>query len=78
MSLVGTIQPGTLERSLGQAHFENGLVARLLLAMPPRKRKHWTDAEVSSDTVDRTASMFEKLLKLRHNVNPNDEPVPVA
>jgi len=77
VSVCGTIQPDTLRRSLGREHFENGLAARLLLAMPPRQRKRWTDHDVAPETVKRFASMLGRLRELRHNTDDNGEPVPV-
>ena len=47
VSITGGIQPAILRQAFGQKHFEDGLAARLLLAMPPRKFKRWTEAEIS-------------------------------
>ncbi len=44
--MTGSIQPEVLRDALGRKNFENGLAARLLLAMPPRARKRWTEQEV--------------------------------
>lgn len=77
VSVCGTIQPDTLRRALGREHFENGLASRLLLAMPPRRRKRWSDDNMAPRTVDRFASMLAKLRELRHNSDDNGEPVPV-
>jgi hypothetical protein len=41
VSVCGTVQPGTLGRSLTMERLEAGLAARLLLAMPPAKVKVW-------------------------------------
>lgn len=77
VSLAGTIQPETLRRALGCEHFQDGLAARLLLAMPPRRRKQWSDADVAQRTVDAFASMLASLRTLQHNIGDNCEPVPV-
>jgi len=39
VSIIGGIQPGTMAKYVGQEHRDNGLLARLLLAMPPRRAK---------------------------------------
>ncbi len=77
VSIAGTIQPETLQRALGREYFENGLAARLLMVMPPRRRKRWTEADVSQRTVKRFAQMIEKLLTLNHNCDDNGDPVPI-
>jgi hypothetical protein len=77
VSIAGAIQPETLQRSLGREHFENGLAARLLLVMPPRKRKRWTEADVAQRTVERFTEMLTELLTLRHDADDNGDPVPI-
>src|SRR5205823_1116258 len=46
LSVTGTIQPGTLKRSLTPEFFSCGLAARLLFAMPPRRKKEWSDDDL--------------------------------
>lgn len=77
VSVTGTIQPGTLRRVLTVEFFENGLAARLLLVAPPKRRKRWTEADVSNRTIENFASILEKLLTLQHNTDRNGNPVPV-
>jgi hypothetical protein len=50
VSVAGTIQPSILAAALRVEHWESGLVARLLPAMPPRKPKRWSDLEIHPDT----------------------------
>ena len=69
VSIVGGIQPRTLARSLGQEHFENGLAARLLLAMPPRRPKVWSEAEIDESLDQSVAQMFDRLLELQHTID---------
>jgi hypothetical protein len=64
VSVIGGIQPGTLARCLGPAYSEAGLTARLLLAMPPRRRKSWTEAEAAPETVKAYEDLLDKLLGL--------------
>jgi len=39
VSVAGTIQSEILQQALGREHFQDGLAARLLVAMPPRRAK---------------------------------------
>ncbi|HEX7010110.1 MAG TPA: DUF3987 domain-containing protein [Phycisphaeraceae bacterium] len=80
ISIIGCIQPTILSRMLGQVYWENGLAARLLLAMPPRKIKRWTQAGIPPQIEARLAQLVEKLLELRGNENAQTgalDPVPV-
>lgn len=63
LSIVGTVQPGVLRRLLGKRNRENGLAARLLLAMPPRRPRRWTNAAPISASDD-VRDVFGKLLAL--------------
>ena len=45
VSIAGSIQPGVLRRALSREHYENGMAARFLFAMPPKRQKRWTEAE---------------------------------
>ena len=47
VAVAGTVQPGTLRRCLTPEYRESGLAARLLLAMPPVRRRQWSEATVS-------------------------------
>jgi len=51
VSVTGSITPLALARALGQEHLENGLAARIGLAMPPRVRKRWTEAVVDESVI---------------------------
>ncbi len=64
VSVCGGIQPGTFRRALGVEHVENGLAARLLLAMPPRTVKVWTDAAVDRGLQKQVDRVFGRLLAL--------------
>jgi DNA polymerase I-like protein with 3'-5' exonuclease and polymerase domains len=50
VSVTGGIQPGVLARALTPEFLDAGLAARLLMAMPPKQRKRWTEAEIDPDT----------------------------
>lgn len=64
VSITGGIQPGILSRALGQKHHESGMAARVLFAMPPRKAKRWTEADVDVGTEAAVAAVFDKLFAL--------------
>ena len=64
VGICGGIQPGILQRVLGTENFENGLAARLLLAMPPRKAKRWTDADVDEGLRYQIQAVFDGLLSM--------------
>jgi hypothetical protein len=63
-SVCGGIQPGTLARALDAAAFEAGLPARFLMAMPPKRRKVWTEMEISEEAEDAFARLLEQLQAL--------------
>lgn len=79
VSICGGIQPQTLRRALGQAHFESGLAQRCLFAMPPRLPKRWSDAEIPEDVETAFASVIRALYGL--NMSPPEveggDPQPV-
>jgi hypothetical protein len=78
VSIAGSIQPETLRRALGLQHFENGLAARLLVALPPRRPKRWTELEVDPDLEEDLARVFERLYSLELVASDDAEPRPVT
>ncbi len=76
VSVTGGIQPGTLRRALGIEHLENGLAPRLLLAMPPRRPRRWTEAEVDDDLRTRMDTVFQRLLNLAMDTDARGIPRP--
>ena len=78
VSITGGIQPGILARAVGREHRENGLLARLLLAKPPRRPKRWSEATVDPAVGVAMERTFEQLLGLMPE-DPDDawEPSPV-
>ena len=79
VSLVGGIQPGILKRAIGLEHRQDGLCARLLLAMPKPKPVKWTDSVISPMTEGALDVTFEKLLSLEPAANEHgaEEPFPI-
>jgi len=65
VSVCGGIQPGILEAALGREHFENGLAARLLLAMPPRRAKRWNEVDIDETLRWQIDAVFERLLDMK-------------
>jgi DNA polymerase-1 len=75
-SVTGGIQPGTLARALTPEHREAGLGARLLLAMPPKVAKKWSEAEVAPEVKEAYERTVRKLLDLRMDTDNDGDPVP--
>lgn len=60
-SVVGTIQPRILQRILSDDFFDSGLASRLLLCMPPRKAKVWTEDVVPQHLYDSYNNIIKEL-----------------
>jgi hypothetical protein len=73
VSITGGIQPQTLRAVLGRSYFDNGLAARLLLAMPPRRPKRWTDATIDGRAKDALVAVFDDLFRL--DFDADGEPI---
>ncbi|NQU21055.1 MAG: DUF3987 domain-containing protein [Candidatus Nealsonbacteria bacterium] len=58
---------------LGVEHVENGLAARLLVAMPPRRAKVWTEATVDRDLQKQVDRVFGRLLALEFRVDDDTD-----
>lgn len=67
VSIFGGIQPGVLQKVLDPNRRASGMAARFLMAMPPRRPKVWTDADVPDEVRIRTAGLFESLFELKHD-----------
>ncbi len=65
VSITGGIQPWTLRRALGSRHIENGLCARFLFAMPPRRPRRFTSADTEPAIEAEFASLLDRLRELR-------------
>jgi Protein of unknown function (DUF3987) len=78
VSIVGGIQPGVLRSGIAREHMQDGLCARLLLAMPEPKPIHWTEATVSPSTEAALEKVFDKLLALEPAADANGKPEPFA
>ncbi|MCE9638370.1 MAG: DUF3987 domain-containing protein [Planctomycetes bacterium] len=80
LSISGAIQPGTLASNIGREHAEDGLLARLLFAMPPRSVAKWTTSVVDDLTRATYARSIENLLALdlAADADGTSAPVPLA
>lgn len=65
INLAGGVQPQTLRRLVAGPLVESGLLARMLLAMPPESPAVWTDAEVSDATGEYWRCVVNNLTTLR-------------
>jgi hypothetical protein len=66
VSVCGGIQPRILARALTAEHIDAGLVARLLMAMPPRRPKVWSEAVVHEEVDEAYHKLFRTLLQRRY------------
>ena len=78
VSITGGIQPGVLHRALGVENRENGLLARLLLASPPRRKKRWSEAEIDEKAEREYANLIDRLAALEVAEDEDGEPCPVV
>ena len=76
VSIAGGIQPAILERSLGQQHRDNGLLARLLIAHPPRRAKHWTETTITQSLDAAMTAVFDRLYTVEPDLDEDGDPQP--
>ena len=76
VSIVGGIQPGVLSRCISQEYRDNGLLPRLLLTMPPRRAKQWTETDIDPAAEAKIMEIFDELYALKPARNPAGEPRP--
>ncbi|MCC7014864.1 MAG: DUF3987 domain-containing protein [Planctomycetes bacterium] len=74
--VLGGVQPGTLRRLLTPDYFENGLAARLLVTMPPLRKRTWSDQGFPDAVRDDLQGIVERLLKLELSIDDDGLPVP--
>jgi hypothetical protein len=58
-------------------HFDNGLTARLLFAMPPPRPKRWTEDDIPPEAVADMRRLFDALLALEMGRDDDGEPAPI-
>lgn len=76
--VTGGTQPATLERILGQDLKDAGLLARLLLAMPPARPRQWSDAEIPPQVEAQVSRLFERLYAFEPDRDDDGEPYPAT
>jgi hypothetical protein len=78
VGIAGTIQPRIFTKCLGKEHFENGMAARLLVAMPPARQRVWSDDSIEQLTGDRVDQVYERLLSLGFGADGEPIDVPLT
>lgn len=73
VSVSGTIQPGVLKRTIRPEAYESGLLARILLAMPPERAHYYSDACTPPEIVE----SFDSLLRNLHQLEVEEDGSPV-
>src|SRR5262249_10331448 len=63
-SITGCMVPKTMKRMLNDESVDDGLIARFVLAMPPRKRKCWSNVVVDPQTEKEYDDLIGRLLEL--------------
>lgn len=76
-SIIGGIPPATFRKHVQGDHLENGLAARLLVVMPPRRPKQWSDAEAGPAVMKRIERIYGRLLALDYQTNLDTPPEPL-
>jgi hypothetical protein len=77
VSISGGIQPGILKRIISQDHRDNGLLARLLMAWPPRRPRKWTEAEPDESLTHALQSVYDRLWELSPTKDSDGDPTPI-
>lgn len=79
VSVIGGIQPEMYKRLMTKENRSNRMSARLLVCMPPRKPRKWTEASIHPDVELAIEQMIEKLLSLEMHpaATEFDDPQPV-
>lgn len=74
VSIAGTIQPDIARRVFCAEHFKSGQIPRFLLAMPPRRMRIWSEAEIREDLTQAMQRIFEFLFDLSMHQPDADDP----
>lgn len=75
VSVAGSIQPGVLRRTLTAEHQESGLAARFLFAMPPKRQKRWTEAEIDEKLEAEVLALIDRLYDLQPDHDEDGNPI---
>lgn len=77
VSIGGGIQPGILRRVVTQEHRDNGLLARILMAWPPRRPRRWTETEPDESLTAAVQTVYDRLWELSPTKDRDGEPTPI-
>lgn len=69
LAITGCIQPAVLRQCITARHRASGLLARILLAAPPRRPRRWSEAEVSPLVRERLRILLERLYALEGEID---------
>jgi len=78
LNIAGLIQPGVLASALTGVDYDSGLVARLLLAMPPTPVRKWSPGGLSPMSEGAYAAMVGQLYALDVIEDEHGAPEPIA
>ena len=78
LSITGGIQPDTLAQAIGQEHVANGLLARFLLAAPPRRMKRFTTTTADFAAVESARQLFATLYGTLRMPEDGPRPLPLS
>ncbi len=78
LNVSGLVQPGVLAAALTGTDFDSGLVARLLLSMPPIPTRRWQPGGISPMVERAYSAMVEKLYALDMPEDEHRTPLPRA
>lgn len=76
--IAGMIQPSVFAAALTGTDFDSGLVARLLVSMPPIPTRRWQPGGISPMVEGAYSAMVEKLYGLELDTDQHGTPVPRA
>lgn len=77
VSIGGGIQPGIIRRLMTQEHRDSGLLARLLMAWPPRRPRQWTEAEPDESLTRAVQAVYDRLWELTPTSDAEGDPTPI-
>src|SRR5262249_55052069 len=78
VSVTGGLTPGILARCISEEFLDAGLVARLLLVMPDKKRKRWSGLYVDPATEQAYDNLIGTLLDLEGDEDDDGDVSPLA
>ncbi len=76
VSVTGGLVPDSYRRLIVAEHSSDGLLPRLLVAMPPRRKRGWTDATIDPGVRYAVESVFGQLYGLEPTLDEHGDPRP--